>query len=154
MPELSDSNTPVPPINPAIAAMLTKPDDPPLDPSGYPWEQHFAFRHVFLLHFTQPGDREAFEHLGNLWYNMVLECSNKWPDWPESPTRAELRAVAMDLRHAAGFLASIGEERKHSSLPDEDERLCYMATTWAQFTLQIVRGIESVLPKIPKKKTP
>jgi hypothetical protein len=134
--------------------MLAKPGDPPLDPFDFDWESHVAFRHVFLLYFTQPGDREALEHLGNLAYNMALENLDKWPDWPESPTRAELRAVAMDLRNAAGFLAGIGEERRHSSLSDEDERLCVMASTWAQFTVQIAHGIESVLPHIRGEKAP
>ena len=153
MPELSDST---PPINPAIAAMLRDPEDtsPPPNPAGFPWEQHHAFRFAFLMNFTQPRDREAFEHFGNLLYDMALECSDKWPDWPESPTRAELRAVALDLRHAAAFLASIGEERNHSSLSQEDDLLCYMATTWGYTAANIARGIESVLPPDRGEKVP
>jgi hypothetical protein len=151
MPELSDSN-PQSPLDTFLDAMRLKPDDPPLDPFDYPFESHMAFRHVFLLYFTQPEDVAALEHLGNLAYNMALEYSNKWPDWPESPTRAEMRAVVMDLRHAASFLAGIGEERRHSSLADEDERLCYMASTWAHMVAKIAKAIESVLPRIRGEK--
>ena len=154
MPDLAPDSTP--PINPAIAAMLRDPEDTsaPPNPGTFPWEEHHAFRFSFLMNFTQEGDREAFEHLGNLLYNMALECSDKWPDLPESPTRAELRAVAMDLRHAAAFLVAIGDERNKSSLSQEDVLLCYMATTWGYTAASIARGIESVLPRIRRERVP
>ena len=125
----------------------TPPTDPvPAEPS-FDWERRLAFRNVFLLHFTQAGDREVLERLGNMWFEMALECSDKWPDWPESPTRAEMRAAAQDLHHTAAFLAAVGEERNRSSLDAEDERLALMASTWAEMVERLARGIESaVLP--------
>jgi hypothetical protein len=156
MPDLPDST---PPVSPAVAALLHDPRETP--PSGddlafqsYIWEEHPAFRFTFLMHFTQEGDRAAFEHVGNLLYDMALECSGKWPAWPESPTRAEMRTVAQDLRHAAAFLASVGDERSKVSLGPEDEGLSYMAATWAHMVERIARGIESVLPPIRRVQAP
>jgi hypothetical protein len=92
----------------------------------FPWEAHPAFRFTFLMHFTQPGDREALEHLGRMLYDSALELAGKWPRGQESPTRAELRAVLADLRHAESFIASVAGSRHVASLGVEDERLTYM----------------------------
>lgn len=54
----------------------------------------------------------ALEHLGAILYDMALECSRRWPEWRESATRAEMRAVARDLQHAAAFLQSVADERQ------------------------------------------
>jgi hypothetical protein len=47
----------------------------PPDDLQFPWEDHPAFRFTFLLHFTQPGDREALEHIGKMLYDSALELS-------------------------------------------------------------------------------
>lgn len=142
-------------MNAASSPLTPEPKDegaagsPPAPPAplfgfGFPWEAQLAFRHVFLLFFTQPGDREVLERLGTLLYSMAKECLDKWPDWPESPTRTELRAVALDLHFAASYLASIDNARNFSSsLSDEDERLSHMAGTWGARVYQIAREIES-----------
>jgi hypothetical protein len=99
---------------------------PPQDPPLLPWEDHVAFRSTFLLHFTQPSDREALEHIGRMLYDSALELAGKWPRGKESPTRAELRAAAADLRHAESFIATVAGSRRVASLGVEDERLTYM----------------------------
>ncbi|HSS50583.1 MAG TPA: hypothetical protein VLX28_16725 [Thermoanaerobaculia bacterium] len=150
MPELHDCT---PPVRPSIAALLHRPDEPEPpanDPAfyAYDWEDQPAFRNVFLLHFTKPEDRAALEHVGSMLYEMALEMSDKWPDWRENPTRAELRAVAVDLRHSAAFLASVGKEREFSSLESLEETLATMAGEWALMVARIARAIEMVLPPI------
>jgi hypothetical protein len=106
MPELVSDSTATPPL--------------------FPWEDHPAFRFTFLQHFTQPGDREALEHIGKMLYDSALELSGKWPRGVESSTRGELRAVLADLRHAESFIATVANSRNVSSLGPEDERLTYM----------------------------
>jgi hypothetical protein len=95
-------------------------------PPLFPWEDHPAFRFTFLMHFTQPGDREALEHIGKMLYDSALELAGKWPRLPESSTRAELRAVLADLQHAESFIATVAGSRHVASLGPEDERLTYM----------------------------
>lgn len=162
--ELSDSTPPpgLPPLfvfSPSPLPDDTPPSDPPAPPEdgapaapGYEWEKRLAFRNTFLLHFTQPGDREMLERLGNLWFEMALECADKWPEWPESSTRAEMRAAADDLHHTAAFLASVGHERHVSSLESEDERLALMASSWAEMVERLAKGIESVVLPLWKGK--
>jgi hypothetical protein len=144
---------PAPPPEPSPASQGQPPADPPgTDTPSYEWEKRLAFRNVFLLHFTQPGDRELLDRFGNLWFEMALECADKWPDWPESATRCEMRAAAQDLRHSGAFLASVGNERKRSSLDLEDERLSVMADRWAVEADRIAAEIEAVLKgHIPDK---
>jgi hypothetical protein len=106
------------------------------------------------MHFTKPEDRAAMEHQGSMLYEIALEMSDKWPDWREHPTRAELRAVALDLRHCAAFLASVGKERELSSLDALEETLAIMAGEWGVMVARIAWAIDSVLPDIPVRPTP
>ena len=128
MPELTPESTP-----------------PPEDEPRFPWEEYPAFRFSFLMHFTQPGDRAALEHLGKMLYDMALEVSKRWPAWPESTTRAEMRAVARDLQHAASFLQSVSDERKTVSLDYDSESWTLMAEAWAEQVGRIGKGIEDML---------
>jgi hypothetical protein len=140
MPDLIQESTAVPnPLPPSLyAAPPSGPPDPPSPPTSaqdseelppFPWEDHPAFRFTFLLHFTQPKDREALEHVGKMLYESALEMAGKWPTWRESPVRAELRAAAADLRHVEAFIASVAGSRHVASLSPEDERLTFMADT-------------------------
>ena len=117
----------------------------PKGPPPYLWEEHAAFRHTFLMHFTKDGDRAALEAVGQVLYDMLLEVSGSWPCWPESPTRAEMRAVVADLRHAQAFLATIARERHAASLGVEDERLSLLAGKFSRKVERTANGIESVL---------
>jgi hypothetical protein len=71
-------------------------------PDPLSWEVREGFRETLLLHLTRPGDADALRAFGALLYAAALECASSWPSWPESSTRMELRAVALDLQHASG----------------------------------------------------
>ncbi|HSS50126.1 MAG TPA: hypothetical protein VLX28_14405 [Thermoanaerobaculia bacterium] len=167
--ELSQSTAPPPTLplfdplpaeqEPSAASQGNPPSDPPdppqvaTDTPSYEWEKRLAFRNTFLLHFTQPGDRELLERLGNLWFEMALECADKWPDWPDGATRCEMRAAAQDLRHTAEYLASVGHERYVSSLDLEDERLSLMAERWAVEADRIAAEINALLAsRLPDRR--
>jgi hypothetical protein len=129
MPELVPQSTPPPA------------DEPP---APFPWEDHAAFRSSFLLHFTEDGHRAALEKIGQMLYDMALEAKG-WPEWEESPTRAELRAIAEDLHHAQGFLWTVAEEQRNVSLDPEDARLAVMAAEWSRMVGRIAHVIENML---------
>jgi hypothetical protein len=124
---------------------LTPESASPGSPQPAPWEEHAAFRSTFLMHFTQAGDRAALEAVGQLLYDMLLEVSGRWPEWPESPTRVEMRAVVADLRHAQSFLATIAQARHASSLEVEDEQLSLLADECSVMVGRTANGIESFL---------
>jgi hypothetical protein len=140
MPDLVPDSTP-----PAETA--TPPAWDPKNPKAapFPWEEHPAFRETFLLWFTRPEDRAMLEALGRYLYEMALEVSGDWPPLVESTTRAELRAVAKDLRHAQAFLLSVYGELEASSLQGEDERLAIEAGSWAEMVGRIATGMESCI---------
>ena len=94
---------------------------PPLDPAL--WEDSAVFRETFLAYFTRPDDADAFRHLGNLMFEMLLEHCQNFPDAPESVIRSELRAALADLRHAQGFLQTLGNQHRESSLAPQDAAL-------------------------------
>ncbi len=157
MPELIPQSTPATnPLPPSLyVAPPTVPPDPAEPPATwdptrpdlapFPWEDHPVFRFTFLLWFTREGDRDALEALGRLLYDMTLEVCGTWPRMPESTTRAEMRAVAKDLRHAQAFLLSIHQEQEASSLGVEDDRLAVMAGTWSSMVGRIASGIEGAV---------
>ena len=124
----------------------------PTDPKArplFPWEEHAAFRASFLMHFTTEGHRAALEAVGQLLYDSALEAKN-WPPWPESTTRAELRAAAADLRHTEAFLAAVGQEQYTVSLDTEDEQLSIMAREWSIMVGRIAQGIEWIVEPLRK----
>ena len=130
MPELTDS-TPPAAVPPAI------------DPAA--WEDYPAFRETFLMYFTPPGYAAALRMVGEMLHSMILESYNPWPGWPESSTRTELRAAVADMRHLQGFLASVGQERKLSSLDVEDAFLSNLAAKLAPQLGKLAGWIEDGL---------
>ncbi|HEX9945347.1 MAG TPA: hypothetical protein VGG03_25330 [Thermoanaerobaculia bacterium] len=84
-------------------------------------------------------------------YDMALEAKH-WPAWEESATRAELRAIAEDLRHAEGFLWTVGEEQHNVSLDPQDVRLALMAAEWSRMVRRIAHAIEMMLGPVWKGK--
>lgn len=130
MPELPDS-TPPAAVPPVIAPAA--------------WEDFPAFRETFLMYFTPPGYAAALRMVGEMLHSMILESYNPWPGWPESSTRTELRAAVADLRHLQGFLASVGQERKLSSLDVEDAFLSNLAAKLAPQLGKLAGWIEDGL---------
>jgi hypothetical protein len=145
MPELTPQST-TPPETPAsspVFAWRQSTYDPP--PPLTDWETAPTFRSVFLLHFTQEGDRAALEHVGRMLYDMALAASGDWPAWIETTTRTELRAVAADIRHASLFLEMVVRERETASLDSEDERLTYAVESYVRDLQRVASGIETFL---------
>jgi hypothetical protein len=154
MPELTPQSSAPPTLPPSLfAAPPAEPPEPPVpfsndprvQPPAYDWEDHPAFRFTFLMHFTKNADRLALEHIGAMLYDLALEASGEWPAWRESTTRAELRAVMADIRHAEAFLLAVAKERETVSLGVEDERLSFQAAHYAERCSSIAFGLESMV---------
>lgn len=111
----------------------------------FAFEDREGFRETFLMHFTRPGDAEVLRRFGVMLFDAALESARLWPDWPESATRAELRAAAADLRHLAEFLAALGLSRELSALTSADERLSRFAGRQAKQVVRIAERIETKL---------
>lgn len=129
--------------------MSTVPDDYQ-PPPPFKWEDRAVFRETFLYHFTQPDTADSLRHLGSLFYTLVLGSCESWPDWPETPTRAELRASVADLFHLQGFIASVWKESEVASVPAEDLPLCKKALHWSRRVARLALEIEAVLGELPR----
>lgn len=136
MPELVPHSTssPSPPPIPPAALPPDKPERPYVPPAFEPdaWERFPAFRQTFMMYVTPPGYSAALQTMGEMLYSLILETPEEWPEWTESATRVEMRAVAYDLRHLQGFLAAVGREREVSSLDAEDAYLSTIAKRLAR----------------------
>jgi hypothetical protein len=118
---------------------------PILDPGQ--WESYPVFRESCLLYISEPQFNAALRIAGEHFYSMLLECYDKWPEWPESSTRMEMRAAVADMRHLQGFLASVGLERKASALDPADHKLAKYAGEMARTLNKLAGGIERKLAK-------
>jgi hypothetical protein len=113
------------------------------------WERLPAFRQTFLMYVTPPGYAAALQGLGEMLYSLMLDTPAEWPAWTESATRTEMRAVAADLRHLQGFLASVGRERELSSLDSEDAYLSNIAAKLSRQIGHAADGIDRELAGVP-----
>jgi hypothetical protein len=86
-------------------------------------------------------------HRSNCRRRTRVVDAGDWPAWPESSTRTEMRAAVADLRHLQGFLASIGQERRVSSLDPGDAKLSKHASQVARLLKQVGDTIERKLAK-------
>ena len=152
MPELTSQSTspsspalsPVPPGAPPIPPETVPPAVPPiLDPVL--WEDFPVFRETFLMYISEPEFNASLRRVGEYFFGMLLECYGDWPEWPESSTRTELRAAVADMRHLQGFLASVGQERRFSSLTPEDAKLSKHASRVARLLKQVADTFERKL---------
>ncbi len=134
MPELEQDSTSPPAAVP-----------PSIDPAE--WERFPVFRESALLYLSEPRFNAAVRVAGEMFYTMLLETYDEWPEWPESSTRMELRAAVADMRHLQGFLASIGLERKASSLEPADHKLAKHAAELARSLNRLANGIERKLAR-------
>jgi hypothetical protein len=83
---------------------------------------------LYLL--DDPADREAVRHAGRVLYDLAVVVTREVGTTPADPsiTRAELRAVAADLRYASGYLLDvIRRSAELCSLDAEDEKLARFA---------------------------
>jgi hypothetical protein len=129
--------------------VLPSEEEPYQPPAPFPWQERAVFRETLLVYFTQPGVADLLRRVGVFFYGLMLESSGEWPEWPETQTRAELRAAVVDLLQMQGFLGSIWEEGERTSVPDEDLPLCKQALQWSRRAASLAREIEAALGPIP-----
>jgi hypothetical protein len=118
-------------------------------PSPFPWEERAVFRETFLYYFTQPEAAHVLRRVGVLLYDMTLGACGEWPEWPESQTRAELRAAVVDLFQMQGLLSEIWKDGELSAVPAEDAPLCSRALDWSRVAARLAREIDGALGPIP-----
>lgn len=148
MPELTPqcSAAPAPPPMPPGRLPPDWPAVPPvIDPAE--WESFPVFRESFLLYISEPSFNAALRTAAEHFFGMLLETYDRWPAWPESSTRIEMRAAVADMRHLQGFLASVGKERRFSSLEAGDVRLSRHASGIARLLNRAANSIERELAK-------
>lgn len=163
MPELAVDSSPAP-VPPHCFAIPE--DPPPLPPEAslppavptahvapeedsFDWEELPCFRETFLMYVTPKGYDAALRTFGEMLYALMLEAPTEWPGWAESSTRTEMRAAAADLRHLQGFLRSVGEERRASSLDAEDAYLSMIAGKLSRQLARMADAIERELGERP-----
>jgi hypothetical protein len=132
MPDLDQDSTP-----PAVPATI--------DPDAF--EDYAVFRESFLMYISEPSFNASLRTAAEHFFTMMLESYDRWPAWQETSTRTEMRAAVADLRHLQGFLASIGMERRHSSLDTGDAKLSRHASRVARLLKQVADTMEHKLAK-------
>lgn len=108
-----------------------------------PWIEGDSIRETTLHLYDQPRDRAALRRVGRLLYDVVIFNSNLGLDRERSITRADLRAVAADLRFAAGYLRNtIWQSAEDCDLDPEDDKLARFAGKLADRVGELVLKIE------------
>ena len=130
----------------------TRTEEPYQPPAPFSWEERAVFRETFLYYFTQPEGANVLRRVGVLLYDMTLGASGEWPEWPETTTRAELRAAVVDLFQMQGFLSEIWQDGELSAAPPEDAPLCRLALDWSRVAARLAREIDEALGPIPGRK--
>ena len=79
-------------------------------------------------------------------YDLAVEAPREVGTTPADPsiTRAELRAVAADLRYTGGYCAAIHRSAEECSLDADDEEL-------AHFAGKISRQVAALVDKIERR---
>src|SRR5262249_19530309 len=113
-------------------------------PTPPDWNEADSYRETGLLCIDDPEDREAIRRVGRLIFDMSLELTHE-VGGDQSMTRAELRAVMVDLRHSAGYLAMVHPESEESDLDAEDHGLSLFAGKLAGRVAAIADAIEEQL---------
>jgi hypothetical protein len=112
-------------------------------PTPPSWVEADSIRETLLLLLDDPADREALRHVGRMLHDMAVETTRDPGD--ESPTRAELRAAAADLRHTGGYLFNvIRRSADWCSLDADEEKL-------ARFAGKLARQVGALVEKIERR---
>jgi hypothetical protein len=133
----------MPELTPESSSLPAAP--PVIDPAA--WEDFPVFRETFLAYISEPKFNAALRTAAAHFFGMLLETYDRWPAWPESSTRTELRAAVADLRHLQGYLASVGQERHLSTLNPADVPLSKHAARVARLLNQVATTLERKLAK-------
>ncbi|HEY6320162.1 MAG TPA: hypothetical protein VJA16_01245 [Thermoanaerobaculia bacterium] len=110
------------------------------------WNESDSFRETLLQLFDDPADREVVRRAGRVLYDLALDATRENGTTPEDPsiTRAELRAIATDLRHAGGCCAYVRRSIIECSLDEPDEKL-------ARFAGKIGARVAALVEKIERR---
>lgn len=117
--------------------------------SSYPtppsWVEADSIRETTLQLFD-PDDRQALRRLGQVLYDLAVFADREQDDEEEeSSTRAELRAVAADLRYTSGYLFNVIRlSAEWCTLDGEDEKL-------ARFAGKLSRQVGALVDKIDRR---
>jgi len=135
MPELVPQSTP-PPVTPSSR----------IDPAA--WEDFPVFRETFLRYFTRPADAAALRAVGRMAYDLVLEAWGNWPDPPEGFIARDLYAALADVRHLQGFLRTLGNQQKDSSLSRSDAALSRYAAIQSGKLRTVANNMDARLARV------
>jgi len=110
-----------------------------------PWNESESVRETTLQLLDDPTDREAMRRAGRTLYDLAVAATRKLGASPRDPsiTRAELRAVAADLRYTGGYLLHvIRRSAETCDLDPADDRLARFAGKLAVRVGALVEKIE------------
>jgi hypothetical protein len=110
-----------------------------------PWNESDSFRETTLQHFDDPTDREAVRHMGRVLYDLAIETTRHLGGGESSMARAELRAIAADLRYTSGYCAMVRRSAEECSLDAAEEALARFAGKLANRVGALVASIEERL---------
>jgi hypothetical protein len=113
-------------------------------PPPPPWIEADSFRETTLQNFDDPQARDALRQVGRLLYDLAVETTRQVTG-EASVTRAELRAIAADLRYTGGYLAMVGRSAEECSLSVTDEALARFAGKLAGQVGALVESIDGEL---------
>jgi hypothetical protein len=125
----------------------------PFVPPGAPanWIEESAFRETFLLAIDDPEKRETVRRAGAIAFLAALETTFHNGTTPEDPsaTRAELRAIAADLRYLQGYCAAVGYSAVSCGLEPTEHADALFAGGTAETLGYIAGSIETRLALPP-----
>src|SRR5579864_499376 len=113
-----------------------------------PWNESDSFRETTLQLLDDPADREAMRRAGQVLYDLAVETTRENGAIPGDPstTRAELRAVAADLRYTGGYLLHmVYSSVEDTDLDPADAELARFAGKLGRRVGALVRRIEERL---------
>jgi hypothetical protein len=109
-----------------------------------PWNESDSFRETMLHLFDDPTDRQAVRNMGRVLYDLAVEATRELGG-ESSVARAELRAIAADLRYLEGYCGMVLRSAEESSLSAEEDGLARFAGKLAGRVGALVESIEEVL---------
>jgi hypothetical protein len=120
---------------------------PPAHSAPADWIEESAFRETFLLAIDDPVRRENVFRAGAFFYLAALEATVDNGTTPEDPsvTRAELRAIAADLRYLQGYAAMVGHSAVECSLEPAEQADALFAGGLADTLAAFAGSIEARL---------
>ena len=83
--------------------------DQSIAPTAPLWNEADSFRETTLQLLDDPADRDALGRAGEVLYDLAVALTRENGTTPQDPsvTRAELRAIAADLRYTGGYLLNV-----------------------------------------------